>query len=236
MSSKKFIIILISIPNILLCQNSLITGEITDSTNGTPLIGANVILQGSSLGAATDNDGMYSIVNVPGGEYVLKVSYIGYVTQTIKVSLNNNRHLIQDFKLSSVSLEGETVEVTAQASGQNEAINKQIASDNIVNVVSAARIQELPDANAAESLGRLPGIYLLRSGGEGYAVAIRGLQPKYNLVMMDGVPMPPTSASNRMVNMSMISSGMLSGIEVFKTVTPDMDATVLGGTVNFQMR
>ena len=217
-------------------QNSSISGIVIDSTNSDPLIGVNVILKGSSLGAATDKEGKYSIKNIPGREYVLEISYIGYMTESIKVNLENNRHLIQDFRMRSVSLEGETIEVTAQASGQQFAINQQIASDNIVNVVSAARIQELPDANAAESLSRLPGIYLLRSGGEGYAIAIRGLQPKYNLVMMDGVPMPPTSASNRTVNMSMISSSMLSGIEVFKTVTPDMDAAVMGGTVNFQMR
>ena len=209
---------------------------ITDSTTNAPLIGANVILQGSSLGDATDKDGKYSVKNIPSGEYVLQVFYIGYKTKSIKIKVENNKNLIQDFRLRSVILEGETVEVTAQASGQQFAINQQIASDNIVNVVSAARIQELPDANAAESLGRLPGIYLLRSGGEGYAVAIRGLQPKYNLVMIDGVPLPPTSSSNRTVNMSMISSNMLSGMEVFKTVTPDMDAAVLGGTVNFQMR
>ena len=234
----KSIVILILVFNsqILLCQNSSISGMITDSANNALLIGANVILQGTSLGAATDKDGMYSIKNIPGGDYVLQISYIGYITESIKIKFENNKHLIQNFRLRPVSLEGETIEVTAQASGQNVAINQQIASDNIVNVVSAARIQELPDANAAESLGRLPGIYLLRSGGEGYAVAIRGLQPKYNRVTMDGVPMPPTSSSNRMVNMSMISSNMLSGIEVFKTVTPDMDAAVLGGTVNFQMR
>ena len=103
-------------------------------------------------------------------------------------------------------------------------------------MVSAARIQELPDANAAESVGRLPGVYLLREGGEGYKVAIRGLEPKYNEVLIDGVPMAATNSGDRSVNMSMISSSMLSGIEVYKTVTPDMDAAVLGGVVNFQIR
>ncbi len=105
-----------------------------------------------------------------------------------------------------------------------------------MNVVSAAKIQQLPDANAAESVGRLPGVYLLRQGGQGYEVSIDGLQPKYNRVEIDGVEMAATSSSNRAVNMSMISSNMLSGIEVFKTVTPDMNAAVLGGVVNFQIR
>ncbi len=77
-----------------------------------------------------------------------------------------------------MGIQGEVVVVTAQAAGQNEAINTQLSSQQIVSVVSAARIQELPDANAAESVGRLPGVSILRNGGEGSEVVIRGLQPR----------------------------------------------------------
>jgi TonB-dependent receptor len=142
----------------------------------------------------------------------------------------------QDFKLVAVAIEGETVVVTAQATGQNEAINQQLAATSIVNVVSSARIQELPDANAAESVGRLPGVSILRNGGEGTQIVIRGLQPKYNAVLVDGVRMASSSPDDRSVDLSMISPYMLEGIEVSKTVTPDQDADVLGGTVNFKMR
>jgi TonB-dependent receptor len=128
------------------------------------------------------------------------------------------------------------VVVTAQALGQNQAINQQLSSDKIVNVVSSARIQELPDANAAESVGRLPGVSVTRQGGEGNQVVIRGLSPKYNEVMIDGVPMAPTDVGNRGTDLSMISSSMLEGIEVTKAITPDMDAEVLGGTVNFKLK
>ncbi len=142
--------------------------------------------------------------------------------------------------------------VTAQASGQNSAINQQLTSNNVVNVVSAARIQELPDANAAESVGRLPGISLVRNGGEATQIVIRGLQPQYNTITVDGVPIPSNDAGSiltsgayatpsntpggRAVDLSMVSSSSLEGIEVYKTVTPDMDAAVLGGTVNFDIR
>ena len=85
LSSMKSIVILMLVFNsqILLSQNSSISGMITDSTYDAPLIGANVFLQGISLGAATDKDGKYSIKNIPNGDYVLKVSYIGYMTKSI---------------------------------------------------------------------------------------------------------------------------------------------------------
>ena len=55
-----------------------ISGIVSDSTNGSPLIGANVMLKGTSLGAATDTDGRYSIDKIPLGDYTLSASYMGF--------------------------------------------------------------------------------------------------------------------------------------------------------------
>lgn len=218
------------------CANGRITGKVTDASTKEPLFGSNVIIAGTSLGSATDMDGDYIIQNVPAGTYTLQVTYIGYKTQMVKVTLKEGEHLIQNIKLDAVGITGNEVVITAQASGQNAAINQQLTSDKIVSVVSAARIQELPDANAAESVGRLPGISLVRSGGEGTGIVVRGLQPKYNTVMIDGVEMAATDVGDRGTDLSMISSNMLEGIEVFKTATPDMDGAFLGGVVNFKLR
>ena len=211
-------------------------GKILDAATGEALIGANVIVQGTSMGAASDMDGNYAIPNIPAGNYSLRVSYIGYKTIIVKINLKSEEHLTKILKLEAVGITGKEVVVTAQASGQNAAINQQLASNKIVNVVSSARIQDLPDANAAESVGRLPGVSVTRSGGEANGVVIRGMDSKYNMIMIDGVEMAPTNASSRATDLSMISSNTLSGIEVYKTVTPDMDAAVLGGVVNFKLR
>lgn len=213
-----------------------ISGSVRDATTGDPLPGAIVFLKGTSLGASTDMNGYYTISDVPSGSYTVQVSYVGYDTRDMKVVVESGKQTLEKVKLTPVGVKGKAVVVTAQASGQNAAINQQLSSQNIVNVVSAARIQQLPDQNAAESVGRLPGVFLVRSYGEGAMVAIRGLRPKYNRVEVDGVEMPSNQTGNRAVDMSMISSNMLSGIELYKTVTPNMNAAVLGGTVNFQIK
>ncbi len=213
-----------------------IDGRATDVSTGDPLPGVTVQLKGTSLGAATGLDGHFFIANVPAGSYTLEASYVGYKTLTLRVQVKGGELLERNIKMEAVGVTAKEVVVTAQASGQNAAINQQLTSNNVVNVVSSARIQALPDANAAESVGRLPGISLVRSGGEATQVVIRGLQPQYNLITIDGVPVPPTDANDRGTDLSMISSNMLEGIQVFKTVTPDMDAAVLGGTVNFDIR
>lgn len=213
-----------------------IEGVVKDSQTGDPLPGANVVLAGTSLGASADINGRYTIRSVNPGTYTIRVTYVGYKSVTFPIQVAEGESFKQDFKLVAVSIEGETVVVTAQASGQNAAINQQLSSNSITNVVSAARIQELPDANAAESVGRLPGVSILRNGGEGTQIVIRGLAPKYNAVSVDGVRMTSSNPNDRSVDLSMISPLSLEGIEVSKTVTPDQDADVLGGSVNFTMR
>jgi TonB-dependent receptor len=246
------ILVLLLASQLSLAAAGRIEGRVTDATTGESLPGATVQLVGTSLGAATDLNGHYVISNVPPGEYTVKASYIGYVSLTFKQDLKDGEHLQKDIKLNPVGITTKEVVVAAQASGQNAAINQQLTSNNVVNVVSSARIQALPDANAAESVGRLPGISLVRSGGEATQIVIRGLQPQYNNITIDGISIPSNDAGSitsggayatpsntaggRAVDVSMISSNSLQGIEVYKTVTPDMDAAVLGGTVNFDIR
>ena len=230
------ILSVISISSTVLAAGASVEGYVKDAKTGDPLFGANIILLGTSMGGATDMDGKYVISSVIPGTYTIRVSYIGYIEQKIKITIESGARIKKNFQMEAVGVEGQTVVVTAQASGQKAAINQQLTSDQIVNVVSAAKIQELPDANAAESVGRLPGVSVTRSGGEGTEVVIRGLSPKYNEVMIDGIKMSSTSTGDRSTDLSMISSNSLDGIEVSKTVTPDMDADVLGGTVNFEMK
>lgn len=210
-------------------------GIVKDIKTGNPLIGSTVMVEETTTGTITDYNGSYSL-NLAPGSYSILVRYIGYETQTVQVQITEGQVTTQNFELSYKVMEGLEVTVTAQAAGQLSAINQQLASSSIKNVVSADRIQELPDRNAAESIGRLPGVSILRSGGEASMISIRGLSPKYNTISVDGVQMTATSDANRSVSLAGVSSNSLDGIEVTKAITPDMDANTLGGAVNLRMK
>ena len=77
---KKSITLLIITLSVVFSQNATVTGKITDTANGNPLIGANVVITGGKIntGAASDFEGNYTIENIPPGSYDLKVTYIGY--------------------------------------------------------------------------------------------------------------------------------------------------------------
>jgi outer membrane receptor protein involved in Fe transport len=229
-----------------------IFGTVIDDVTGDPLIAASVLVEGTTVGTVTDIEGNYRLNTVPEGTQTLQFSYIGYEAQNIPIDVVSGFRQELDVRLAPAGFTGETVIITAQRQGQNAAINQQVKANGIVNVVSQERIRELPDENAAESVGRLPGVNVSRSGGEGQRVNIRGLSPKFSSVALDGVRIPATgqgrsvfnlytragggsnpSVDDRSVDLSMISSEALSGIEVFKSLTPDQDADAIGGRVNF---
>ncbi|MCI0512087.1 TonB-dependent receptor, partial [candidate division KSB1 bacterium] len=153
-------------PLFLGAGNTVITGTVIDSQTKEPLPGANVYIIGTGVGAASDPGGKFYIANVPAGRHILVVDYMGYKRQRVEIELKPGQRLFNlIFKLEYAALEIDTtIVVTAQAEGQIAAINKQLAARSIVNVVSSARIQEIPDANAAESVSRLPGVSITRSG------------------------------------------------------------------------
>ena len=239
---KIFVIIMLAIfmmsyqqTGIFAASSGRIVGVVKDAATRQPLPGANVYLVGTAMGAASDLKGNYRILRVPPGLYTLKVTFIGYKEKEVSVRVLPGETKEVNLELQFGVVKGKAVVVTAQAEGQVAAINQQLRSNTIKNVVSAERIRELPDANAAESVGRLPGISIIRSGGEANKVVIRGLAPTYNSITVDNQRIPATDLDDRGVDLSMISPDILAGIEVTKALTPDMDADAIGGTVNFKL-
>ena len=222
--------------NALAQDTGSIHGVVTDAGSGDPLPGATIRIGNSSLGTASDVEGRYRITRIPAGPTQLVVSYVGFKTEQIDVVIEAGTDLERDIALTLDVFESEEVIVTAQAEGQVAAINQQLASNTIVNVVSSARIQELPDANVAESVGRLPGVSMQRDAGEGQKVIVRGLSPEFTRITINGEQVPATELEGRGVDLSMVAPEMLSGIEVYKAATPDRDADAVGGTVNLSLK
>jgi TonB-dependent receptor len=217
-------------------QNGNITGFIFDQSQKSTLPGASIYLKSNlSIGTISELDGKYTLVGVPVGNDTIVVSYTGYEDLLTPVTIEANKTTTLDLTIVETSLGLEEVVISAQALGQQKAINQQLNADQIANIVSADKIKELPDVNAAEAISRLPGVAINRSGGEGSKVVIRGLDPKFTAITVNGARLPSTSPNDRSVDLSLISPELLSGIELFKSPTPDMDGDAIGGTVNLNI-
>ena len=201
LSTTKLIALVLSLMPLVAFGQSTLQGVVTDSLTHEKLIGINIILEGTSLGSATDIEGAYRIVGIPHRAFKVKASCIGYETKYFDVDFTKQTEVQLNVALNQVMLQGQAVVITAQMRGQVAAINQQVSSKTIVNVVSEEKIKELPDANAAEAIGRLPGVSLIRSGGEATKVVLRGLSSKFSNITIDGVKIPSTDSTSRDVDL-----------------------------------
>lgn len=208
-----------------------IKGKVIDALTGDPLPGATVMIEGTNRGTISDLRGNFILTGVDIDKYTLIVRFIGYESKSVEVSADPDVITDIEVSLSLQTMQGEEVVVYAQAAGQRAAINQQIASNSVVNVVASQRIQELPESSAAGAVSRLPGVSL-----KGGSLVIRGLSPHYNKIQIDGTDLASTSLVDRSSSLSMISQYMLEGIEMSKNAMADYDADVLGARVNLILR
>ena len=103
-------------PTILLGgETGKITGRITDSQTGNPLIGVNILFQGMNIGTSTDELGDYILINIPAARYTITASYIGYKSINMTdVVINADRTTVVDFQMEISAVEGQEIVVHAE--------------------------------------------------------------------------------------------------------------------------
>jgi TonB-dependent receptor len=216
-------------------RRATITGLVTDPAHAI-LQGASVELQPTGKKAVSDNTGQFSISDVPAGTYTLAISFVGMAPYTKEITVIGGQvtHVEPEMQVASAS---ESVTVTAEQSlAEAEAINRERTAENIVQVMTADIITSLPNANVADAIGRLPGVSLERDEGEGKYVQIRGTQPYYNNVTIDGVNVPAPEAGVRQIKLDTIGADLVESVEVNKTLLANMDADGIGGSVNIRTK
>jgi TonB-dependent receptor len=135
----------------------------------------------------------------------------------------------------------DTFVVEAIAEGQAKALKDQRNANNTRSVITSDAVGRLPDFSVGEALSRVSGVSVQKDRGEPEFVTIRGAAPRLNSVALNGDRLPsvadPTEERfNRAVTLNAVPTGLISSIEVHKSVTPDMDADSVGGAVNLLTR
>jgi TonB-dependent receptor len=193
---------------------------------------ANVNLAPGGLTTVSNGLGEFIFPNVAAGSYTLNVHSVGFQTTSKEISITAGQTLHVDISLS-VTRGSENVVVSAET-GLNEvqAINEEMLSPNIVQVMPLSEIVALPNANVADAIGRMPGVTLQRNEGEGEYIQVRGLDPRFTNLTIDGVTVPSPESAIRQVNLTTIPSDMVQSIELNKTLSANQDADGIGGSVN----
>lgn len=215
----------------------LVTGHVIDKNQQLNLPGATLKLKPGNHYTVSNQQGRFEFLSVPAGTYTLEITYIGYEKTSQEVIVAAGKNAEVNFKLEAGGIVGKEVLILGdRLRGQAKALNQQKNNPNVTNIVSADQIGRFPDANVGDAIKRIPGITMQNDQGEARDIIIRGLAPELNSVTLNGDRIPSAEGDNRRVQMDLIPSDMIQTIEVNKTLTPDMDADAIGGSVNLVTR
>ena len=194
----------------LIAQN--LTGKLsgTVSSDGEPLVGANVVLEGTSSGAASDVNGTYYIFDVQPGTYTLRVNYIGYKAQIVSnVRVTIGLTTIQDFEMEVAAVEGETVEVVA------EKPLIEITATNVARSIDAEAIENYAVRSVTAMVASQAGVVKMHDG-----LHLRGSRQEEIGYTLEGASMTGAGA-NRVV-----SNAIPEALEAIAVQTGGFDASV----------
>jgi outer membrane receptor for ferrienterochelin and colicin len=155
-----------------------LSGSVKDSQSGEPLVGANIIIVGTDYGAATNVDGNFVILNIPPGNYSVKISYIGYQTSLITdVQIIVDQTTLMPVALTPESIEVQEVVVTAST----PMIQKDVTSS--ISVIRRDQIEALPVSNFKDLLSLQAGVVETGSNN----LHIRGGRSNEVAYLVDGI-------------------------------------------------
>jgi CarboxypepD_reg-like domain/TonB-dependent Receptor Plug Domain len=227
---KVYFLALVLLSSFAAYSQGSIAGNVKDAKTGEAVIGANVIIQGTTQGSPTDIDGNFLINNVQEGTYSLQVSSITYKTHTIpNVLVETAKKISIDIALhEDVS---ELQEVVVQGTRQTDTdfdLLKSIKEAKVVVVgITSEQISKSLDRDAAQVLRRVPGITIR---GDQF-VQVRGLSERYNPVMLHNAYAPSVETDVRSFSFATLPSSQLDRILVFKSPAADLPGDFAGGVV-----
>jgi hypothetical protein len=182
---RKFLLLLsISLlTTIAYSQTGNIRGFVYDKSSGEPIMFCNVILQGTTIGASTDVNGMYNISKVLAGDYTLTVKYIGYNTSEVNITLKPGKVLTQNLEIAESSVKLNVVTISAERAEMKTEVNAAAIKITKQDMEMIPTIGGDPDL--AQYMQVIPGVVF--TGDQGGQLYIRGGSPIQNKVLLDGM-------------------------------------------------
>jgi outer membrane receptor for ferrienterochelin and colicin len=211
-------------------QLGSISGVVSDSKSGESIIGANVVIEGTSIGAASDVDGNFIIQNVKPGTYRLSISFITYKTHIVPdvvVESGKKTSLKVQLQEDATELQEVVVSGTREINTDFALIDAIKASKLVVSGISAEQISKSQDRDAAQVVRRVPGITL----GDNRFVIVRGLNSRYSTVILNGVIAPSTETDSRAFSFDIIPSGLLDRMLVYKSGAAELPGEFAGSVI-----
>jgi outer membrane receptor for ferrienterochelin and colicins len=227
---KIFLVYIVFVSSLFAAE---ISGRVRNSLNGSPVIGANVIVENTSFGAASNYQGKFVIHNVPAGKYILDVQFVGFVLDSKpEIQIETDENIVLNLDLTEDLLETENIVVTGTRT-------RRLIKDSPVSteVIHADEIKNIGAENVGEVLEERAGIIVNQDGARGglLSAQLQGLDDNHTLILIDGMPMVGRIAGQ--LDLSRVSVQNIERIEIVKGAASALyGSEAVGGVVNIITR
>ena len=215
-------------------KNTKISGKVTDSTTGSPVVSATVALENEKGGTRTDVEGNFFLNVEKGKSYTIKITSIGYQTKVLSgiEASENNFFISVSLQKSNVQLSDVVVRTSARRESTASLYTVQKNSSAISDAISAEVIKKSPDRTTSEVLRRVSGTSIQ----DNKFVIIRGLSERYNTSLLNNSVLPSTEPDKKAFSFDIIPSSLIDNITIYKSPTPDLPGDFAGGAVKITTR
>jgi hypothetical protein len=214
-------------------------GHVYDQSTGEPLVGATVILDKANKVTSTGLDGSFELKGVSAGSFSLRVSFISYktVVKELDIKKEDNPHVKIYLQADGKNLQEVSITSKKDGSAEHEARRIEQQSIQVMNIVSGRAIEASPDLTVANVIQRVSGVSVERnSNGDAQYAILRGMDKRYNYTLVNGVKIPSPDNQYRYVPLDMFPADLLERLEIYKTLTPNLEGDAVGGVVNMVMK
>jgi len=211
-------------------QTGSIQGVVIDKKTKETIIGANVVIAGTTTGKSTDLNGEFKIEKLNTGIYHIVVSFISYINfelKNVKVEANKATNLKIEIEEKTTTLQGVTITERRKTDTELSIMSSIRQSNLVVSGVSSQQIAKSQDKDASEVIRRVPGITIV----DGRFVVVRGLIERYNTVWLNNASTPSSESDVRAFSFDVIPSSMIDRMMIYKTSAPELPADFAGAAI-----
>lgn len=216
-------------------QTGSIEGFVLDKKTNETLIGAGLLIDGTTQGTVTNIDGQYRLANISPGKHFIKVSYMGYypiLLENIVVEANKTTLLNIMMDASDMSIDELVVSAKRRSNSDETMITSIKSSPLVVSSISGQQIQRSQDKDASEVVRRVPGITII----DDRFIIIRGLNQRYNNVWLNNVATPSSETDVKAFSFDVIPSSLIENIMIYKSTAPEFPADFTGGFIKISTK
>lgn len=210
-----------------------LSGKVLDP-NGQTIIGANVVVKGTTKGAVTDIDGKY-VLTLPAGKYDIQISSLSFETKLFKdTEIKAGQIAVLNTTLAMANKNLSEVVVEAKANRESAAaiVLEQKNSVVLFDGFSGEQIKRTPDRTTADVLKRVSGATIQDNS----FVVVRGLPDRYNAVYINSSPLPSSEPDRKAFAFDIFPAVFLNDIKVIKTAMPSLTGEFAGGLIQVKTK